>query len=439
MDEYEIGKVYFFEGKPYRFKGGDPANRGSWADGAGPPPRHGSQRTPALQAFVRNLTGSVPFADEIVGTVEGALRPGMSRAEGRAKQAGIDEQMRADRPKASTIGDIIGGLALPAGAMGVAAKAGKAALAGAGAGAVVGGLSGADEASGGIAERIAAALPSAGFGAVGGGVGGALAAKVAGIVPRIAGSPGSRAAKSLRKATGLSGDVNAAIDKADDVIKKVQSTVYRPFDEAGPVVDEDLLSLIRSPQFAPHAQAVNKAIGEQPPAFSELQAIRSRLRGGKFEDPDLYKQLDAAMKARLPGLHEADAAYRHASNNKRAIEQGMKFWDAPAAVVERQFKKMTTEAQEAFNTGKLFRIIDRLEANDKRAPALLRRFMDAGPSTQARMRSLFPDDKAFNEFMGILQKENSAQKLSEALKLRWWVPLAGGAAGGFGATRMLGN
>lgn len=146
-----------------------------------------------LEAAVR-----APFSDEDYKTIRDRLR---------AQQ----QQFQTDNPVAGTALDVVGGLALPAGMLGSAYKAGKGAWqiakAGAGAGAATGAVTGA-----GVAPEISdIPMSAAGYGATGAVLGGTVPAAV---------SLGGRLISNLVDALGFTNANKVATRKIAEYIEK---------------------------------------------------------------------------------------------------------------------------------------------------------------------------------------------------------------------------
>jgi hypothetical protein len=167
--DYEIGKTYWFEGKPYVYLGGSPVERGSWREsvqgGSPTPDRTGTPGGDFLRMAAQGATFGT--ADELVGMFGGDTQASRERV----------RQIREKRPVESLVAEAAGGAVIPG--IGGASLGGRVAgitgsrilggvAGGAGAGMVAGGLTGAGEADSGLAGRILGGAAGAGVGAVGG-------------------------------------------------------------------------------------------------------------------------------------------------------------------------------------------------------------------------------------------------------------------------------
>jgi hypothetical protein len=261
---------------------------------------------------------------------------------------------------------------------------------------------------------------------------------------------GARVVEALKEGTGLSSGFNDAVKSADALIEKVRAEKYAPLEQAFPEVRHGTLEkLLAADEWKGHVAAVSKevATGKRPPSMQELQALRGRLRGlresaGKKGRSDLVAKardqlrvLDEAMREAVPGLEEADQAFAAASGSRRALDEGRRFYNRSGADVERRIAQLSPEARQAFNIGRVHEISRRLQQRDKQTPALLRRFMDAGPETKTLLRSMFPDEKTFGEFQRVLRREESAEAAVAALK-KYIGYLGAGAAGGAIASQL---
>lgn len=402
------------------------------------PKTHGASRFASLVAHGLPFVGT--FSDEARGLAAKLIPGGMDYTQARDAERAKLQQSKEEHPYASFFAQAIPSALVPGGVAGSAMSTGAKALAGGGLGLLQGAAYGAGEAEGGVGDRAKGAVWPAIFG---GGIGTALpvAGAVAGSLPKLLrGSPGSRVSTALEEGTGLSRNINALRGKLDDAVEAVRARVYQPLDEAGAVKDADILKLIRSDAFKSHTTAIDAKLAKSAdPSFPQLQALRSRLRDGIHADKDLYKQLNTMMQNKLTGLKDADAAYGAAVAGKRLSEKGEKMWNAPAAKIQEMLKGKTKDQVDAFNTGRLFKYIDRLESGDAAAVGFIRKFSE-GASTRDRVRELFAPgaagDQAFKEFSTLVRKENSAREIAQFIRTKWWIPVAGGAAAIGGAGRV---
>lgn len=397
----------------------------------------------AVSNFFRMLAQGATFglADEIVGALGGDAEKSRQRV----------EDLRSAAPGASLASELAGGMLVPgAAARGGMAAGGalRAAGTGAAAGAAGGGLWGFGEGEGGFTQRMQNALPSAAAGAVTGGVLGPAVQGAARLIPRVRAGAGARVARDLEQRTGISRDINAAYRAAREGINDVRDRLYKPLQEEFRKIEhEGIANVIGEVRDLPASvrNALPKEVlkGERAPSFTEMQSLKQRLSGQRTAArrkgyPDLVEKfdavaehLDAAMKDAVPGYAEAGQKYAQALGQRRALELGRKASNWSSAEIERALESLPPEAHNGFNQGRLFEIVRKLEKRDRGSVGLLQDYLNAGPETRRVMRSLFPNEKNFEDFQKVLRTERSAERVASALKR-----LAVGAIGVLGLEKI---
>lgn len=392
------------------------------------------------------------FADELIGVFAG------DEAKERSRQ---NLSVRRDlNPGASLLSEIAGGVALPLGVIGqgtrAGASSGRLAATGAGVGAVEGALFGAGESVEG--ERGSGAVTG---GLIGLGTGGVVA-PVAGaatrtVAPRArnlmnrlrgidpdAPGPGPRVAESLTERAAFEPNINQAIEVADQSLDEISANVFSKLDADFPEVDNDAVSTyIRGLTDNKDTRSVVGAVsrelrdGNRLPSFSDVQDIRRRLiRKGLGDEAD--ELTDIMEEVFGEEFIAANTEWRRLSQLKEAMEAGEKAWNLGANQLERRLQGMGDAERAAFQQGRISEIIQRLQRRESSAVAPLTDFLDAGPSTQRQLRTLFDSDAAFNGFMeelGLVAAElaesNTRATRDHARRIARWL-LPGGIVAGAG-------
>lgn len=309
--------------------------------------------------------------------------------------AGAEIRQRvADRrllnPGASALSEIAGGVAIPVGAGGSAVRAGKGLLSGvargAAAGGAVSGVAGFGEATGTVGERAKAAIPTTLIGTVAGGAAGSLPGLLNAAMRRAPGR-GERVAKELVETTGLSGDINAVRDASVARVRAARAQHYGPLDALGKVQVDGV---------------------PNPVTLKEAQKLLKKL---EMADPIAAQKVSAGMETAFPGIREADAAYAAAIGPDTALREGAKMVTKPAADIRRAQRGLLGDAATNFRQGELYRVLSKLQQRDEDAVGLLRQYMDAGPETRAQLRTMFDNDESFERFLGVLRREEGAEKV----------------------------
>jgi hypothetical protein len=425
----------------------------------------GSVKGGALKDFLRSLAHKTPFvgtfSDEIRGAVQGAIPGGMGYAEARDAERQKLADMQLLNPGTDKIMGIGGAALVPAsfgrGLLGNAAKSGAGKIA---TGGLLGGAQAGSyafgEAEGGLGERGKAAVLPTIFGTA---VGAAVPAAVEGakVLPRIMrrGSTGQAVASELENASGVSRDIGKLTRSLDDEVKDIQAKHFQKLEEKYKVIkDPDILNVLSDPEvqrLAPRTIAGAKK-GAAPGPFGGdkrawsykdivgKDALLSKLRKAAKTDAGMQARLEdlnAALK-NLDGHSEAMKRYGPVMDKLEAIDDGRAMVSASQFDLQQATKNMDPVTRRAFNTGRMFEIVEKLEKRNDEAVSLLRDYLDAGSSTRRSLRELFQPgktgDAAFKEFETVLRKERSAEKVASALKSRW--TLGAGAAGAYGSYKI---
>lgn len=471
MDDYEVGQEYEFANRPgrWRYKGGPVSDSTSWEQVQAAPaaePRNRSivdklsrmYSAGGTSDFLRMMAqgATFGFADELAGVGAAMVPGGKTRAEATAASRDRVAGLREAAPVASFLAEMAGGVAIPALAMARPATVGGKALAGGIAGGAAGAAYGLGEGEGSLGERAQGAV---GPGAIGAAVGAALplvgagmarGASTAGRALRPA-NASNRVASSLRKIVGDE-PIDAAFAKADEAVERVSREMYQPLEAQHPaVLSDDIKNLLTSDamkgEFPPRFPK-DVVEGTRAPSLSELQGLRNHLRrklrlavraveGESAVDrvahlSPLLDDLDNAMQAAIPNLADADAAYRQANQIGDALALGRKnFNKAPGDIrMARAEFERNPAALEAFRRGQLTEILTRLDRRaDKETVGLLKDYIRPGlgpNNARAILRTAFPDDASFEQFVTVLNRERSAEVVGKLFKA---LAIGGGIAG----------
>src|SRR3970040_105720 len=128
-------------------------------------------------------------------------------------------------------------------------------------------------------------------------------------------------------------------------------------------------------------------------------------------------------------LAEADAAWRRSSEALSNMQLGWRKAKARTAELEELTRSLDGEALRAFQRGRLGRIDAELRERNREAVGLLKRYLDAGPETQAQLRSLFPDAQSHEEFLRVLRTESNLDSVVDVYRALAR-PLAAGVGAG---------
>lgn len=449
MDDYEIGQVYTFRGTPYQYRGGDPADRASWrrlsADAA--VPAVSRQYDPgALSDFMRATRQGLTFGfgDEIAGLMAAITPGGQGYTEARDASRDRLERMREERPGVSLAGELLGGLMLPAGAAGSLLRAGagvgRSALTGAAAGGLTGGLFGLGEAKGTPGERIGQAVGPAVGGAGLGGVGGAVGAlfgKAAAAANRVRGAGGPRVARDMERLSGMENDIRGAFRTTKAEQNRISAQVYQPLESKYAAVESpNLVATLRAPEVAGYVRSVAPEVfAGRPPSFRELQAIRTAIRRStkRKGEEHLAAEITREMQAAIPELADADHAYWLVNRQLDALRLGRRNARRSEADIRMELDKLPEEAHGNFRRGMLHEHVRGLLQLNKGSAGAIKRFTDAGPENKAVLRTLFPDESAYEEFMTVLHRERRADRIATVFRRLAIGGVAAAAIGGAGA------
>lgn len=196
-----------------------------------------------------------------------------------------------------------------------------------------------------------------------------------------------------------------------------------------------LVELLRSPSVKSQTRVIAPEVvgdGARAPSFNEAQKVLLRLRRLNKTDRryvEQIEQLEGALSDAVPGFRQANTEYAQAIAPRQALEQGRRFWNKSTADVEMELRNLSGDARREFQRGRLAEIVRRLNQRDNASGAMLKRFVDAGPENQAMIRSLFDDSARYDEFIEVLNREQSADKVNTAVR-RFLPYIAAGAVGG---------
>lgn len=299
---------------------------------------------------------------------------------------------------------------------------------------------GVGEAEGTLRERAPQAIPET---LLGGGIGtllGTVAPTVNAAVRRGRGR-GSRVARELEETTDVTSDINRLLDEVDEGVEEVQRTLYRPLEESfEEVTDESLLSFLQTPDVRGHVRAVSREVaeGSRPPSLREVQQVRSRMRrinnnpATRGTLTEQLAELSQITSDAIPGLRDADRAFAQLMEHRGALAEGRKLYNKSSADIERALRQYAEnpESDRAFRAGMVHEVVRRMEKRATGGLQPLRDFINAGPETRRSIRMMFPDDAAFEDFMGILSREESADQVARYLKRNLRYLLIGAAGGG---------
>ena len=293
--------------------------------------------------------------------------------------------------------------------------------AGAGAGALAGGITAMGENDGSFLDRLAAAP-------MGVAVGAALGAAVPGVGAMLSrrGQP-ARVAGELEKLSGVKRtDRRVRREESRGIARKAREG-YQAVSETHPrVIDEDLTALLNDffENSGPDARsAVRRIEDRNAPTIEELQQARTALRKKKrMAEAD---QLTELMN-RVPGFESADDLYFTAHSARRALDQGKKMVNANADDIAETLEKLSPDQQFMFRTGQVTELLEQIGKRDDKATGTLKRMMGAGPAYRETLRTMFPTERAFNEFMDVLARERRVDVI--AAQAKRWLPWLGGGA-----------
>jgi hypothetical protein len=363
--------------------------------------------------------GSAGFKDELAGVGAALIPGGKGYTEGRDASRANTARIREEHPIASRVAEGVGGGTLPIGA--TSTLGGR--LAG---GALSGGLFGVGEGEG-LEER-----------AIGGGVGAVLGAAGAGLFHGV--ERGVKALRTNTTARGLAekvgiaggargGKIGPAQETARAEVERVRRELYKPLEkEFAQIDDPALLQVLKQKDIRNSVRAV---IGsKQQPSFTDLQAIQNNLRGrakaaahGKRGDlAERYRvaldHLTEQMEAKMPGVREANAAYRRAKEVEIAFDKGLKAFGPSRSlreeVLQKELEKMgSVEARDAMRAGISARIFDTLDAGGEVTAGQIR-FIE-----RPKLRSMFADDEAYKEFIRELEQVKRAKVVKGVLRKSW--------------------
>lgn len=420
MDPYEIGKTYHFAEGSYVYKGGDASDAASWS------PAQAETSSPEDAALARTsarggngLTDFLAMArhgatlgldDEIAGVIKGP------QARDEIRQRIADRRLL--NPGASALSEVAGSVPqalLPVGAGMNAAKTGGGLLGTMAKGAFMGGVQGAAYGAGDAnTDRGSAAVMGGLFGAGTGALAAGAPAAANAVARRTTGRLG-RLLGAAEETTGLSSDINAVRDAADAEVSAARAQHFAPLDAMGKVDDADIAVFMKA-----------RNLSAKPRTLPEMQKV---LKSLKRTDPAAADDLSDLMRKAWPGLEQANTAYAPAVQGRGAIQAGEKAASKPGADIARALEKTPTDAQANFRQGQFHRLADKLRgAGDEQALSVLKTY-----DARGQLRPLFDTDASYNEFVGVLNREKSAEKV---LKLLPWVSGGIGAGGLFGALKL---
>jgi hypothetical protein len=410
----------------------------SQSSGAGRTWQPNAPQYTRTQAALTQIPQGVPFFDEIYGTLRGILPGGPTIHEAIAQERAINAQMEAQYPGTTALSRMGGALATPvvAGAnlLGKApgfvnAVRGGGLLSTMAAGAGYGALTEYADAEGNPIERLPAAKHGAKVGAIAG-AGGAIANRALRAVRGPAAM--DDIAESLARAGGKS---NSAVEAAKRQKEIVSRTMFQPLEKKYQKVDDkQILEALKHPVvMSAVRQVIPKNELGRAPSFNELQSVRRRLQGSLSKakrqgDSFLVEKygnaldgLTDVMHRRLEGYAAANSAYRNAVAAEKAFDRGSKMIGKTPEAIQQVMKQMPdAAAKETFRQGLLAAMYDKLASKGgtitmKQVEALRSLGM------RKRLRSMFADQRAYDDFMAQLNRNGRASvdrhRLVEAAKL----------------------
>lgn len=373
-------------------------------------PRAGSSLSPLVGGtadFLRMMgqTLSGEWGDELLGDKEyvGAIRD--------------------QNPGAALAGQVAGGV-VPIPAVTRAGVGGGAAI---GAGAGVAAAVGANEGS--FLERLAQGnVP----------VSGAIGAGVGALAPALSTLGRNRnvrqnIAEGLERTSGVKRSDRAAMFEDVRGMRRRAKQGYAQAEASAPtVMDEGVTDIIEAFRDMPSgraSRAANRIADPDAPTVPELQTFRRELRKEGYKD-DIAEVTQALNM--IPGFREADDLYAQAGAAQRAFADGRKAGQLSARVSADDINEMTRGLSDAdafiFRRGQVTELLERIARRDQDATKGLDLLMDAGESTREVLRTMFPTESSYNEFLGVLKTERNAARAS-AMVRRFLPYLVGGGAG----------
>lgn len=390
----EIGQVYLVQGTPQRYKGGDPEARESW-EPVGAPESKPFTFSDGARMALQGLTAE--YGDEML--------PG---AEATAASRERIRQIREDHPIKAGLSEMAGALpwALVPGGQSAPARIGV--------GALIGSLFGSGTGEGGLRDRADEAAVGAVVGAAGAGTGEALG-EVANVVARRTAGRGARVAGELQRRS-LTRPIEEAMQEAQVSLNRARADFYGPLEKQfAQVTDPEIMQFVSSDLVQSYLPRGLRTNPRRPPSLQELQQLRAKLR--RVDRDGLHEQLNELMTDQLPGLREADAAYRQAVQMRTSLVLGQKLWNKSAARdIQPALDALQSNpaAQQKLREGMVHETFRQLRTHNEEAGGVLKRFLDAGPEWQAVMRTMFPDDQSFQGFQQVLRRERRARAIAEA-------------------------
>lgn len=273
---------------------------------------------------------------------------------------------------------------------------------GAAIGGAQGGMMGFGEATGTVGERAETAIPSALAGAAIGGAVGSLPGLLNAAARRAPGR-GTRVGQELVEATGLPNDIERLTDSAEGVRNAASRKFYGPMDALGAIENPRIAAVLRESQVpAP----------DRPRTLTELQKVLAGLKG---KNGPAAEELKRTLGEEVAGFAEANASYGPFARPMEALEAGRKSYKT-AADIRMAMRGMSRRESRNFAAARLHDIVAKLETRDEDAVGMLRQFVDAGPETKAQLRTLFRGDNgALEDFLAVLRREESAEKVANQL------------------------
>lgn len=384
----------------------------------------GNAVTDFLHTLAQGATGR--FSDELMGIGSAAMGGDYTTARDEERQRINDLKLLA--PGASAMGEAAGTVVMgtvpmgltPAGAGINAVIKGKGLIPAIGRGAVAGGVtSGLFGAGGSEADTMKGrAMDAAKAVPAGAAVGGLLASipVLGNAIKRRSAGRGERIAKVLEDGTGLGyqqgSDINA-IRTEGQTLKGEASKIYQQLQA---MAKEASGAEIKNSPITP--KILKDMLPDGPMDFEAMQAVDQTLAVGTSAERAIGKQFRDAMEQVWPGYKDAVAKYRSGSEVFRALREGAN--KAKKGPADMEWAVSGAADPRSVRAGLIQPIYDELLSMADGSPAILKKWMNAGPSRLRQIRSLFPagpeGDAGFTKLVGVINKEKSAAKVGQLLK-----------------------
>ena len=231
---------------------------------------------------------------------------------------------------------------------------------------------------------------------------------------------GARVAQQVRGVTGVSEKMDESMALVERGKEEVRQLYYGEIERAHPTVSHaPLNTYLMSPELrsATRSIAPQVASGGQP-TVAQLQEIRARFASGKFADRAIKNRLTQMMGEALgDDLATADAAYAGFSSWQRGAREGQKSLTWPASKVRERMKMLEGNPSHltGFREGRVQDLVQKLQHKEDGAP-ILKALLDGGDEMDERLRTILPNDEAFNAIKVAIGEEKTA--LAEIMRQR---------------------